>query len=160
MNVAFTGHRPDKLGGYNDRTNKRSWFMTEIDKIIRGLGPDIEIISGMALGVDQWAAEYAASKKIPFYAYVPFKGQECKWPSVSKAHYGLLLNMAKEVKYICDSGYAPWKMQKRNEAMVDDCDLLIAVWNGAPGGTENCIKYATGKKKIIRLDPLCITNNI
>mgnify|MGYP000852490524 CR=1 FL=1 len=30
----------------------------------------------------------------------------------------------------------------RNRAMVDDCDLLIAIWDGSPGGTANCVEYA------------------
>lgn len=29
--------------------------------------------------------------------------------------------------------------------MIDNCDLLIAVWNGLPSGTLNTINYAKSK---------------
>ena len=32
--------------------------------------------------------------------------------------------------------------QRRNEFMVDHSSLVIAVWNGAPSGTQNTINYA------------------
>lgn len=45
-------------------------------------------------------------------------------------------------------------MQKRNEWMVDNCDILIAVWDKSPGGTKNCVDYAESKKKqIIYINP-------
>ena len=46
-------------------------------------------------------------------------------------------------------------MQKRNEYMVDNCDLLIACWSGVKkGGTYNCVKYAIkNNKRIIVINP-------
>lgn len=29
--------------------------------------------------------------------------------------------------------------------MVDHCNHLIAIWDGTPGGTFNCLKYAVAK---------------
>jgi hypothetical protein len=41
--------------------------------------------------------------------------------------------------------------------MVDNSDLLIAVWDGSSGGTSNCVSYATIKgKQIIRIDPTLV----
>jgi len=54
--------------------------------------------------------------------------------------------------------YSIDKMQKRNEWMVDNCDLLIAVWNeDKSGGTYNCIQYAKSvNKEVIYVNPtLC-----
>jgi uncharacterized phage-like protein YoqJ len=154
MKVAFTGHRPAKLGGYDNTRNKRRWFLAEIDVIMQTLPMPIEIISGMALGVDQWAATYAITRSFPLHAYIPFEGQERLWPAEAQKKYKEILLHATRIKYICSPGYAAWKMMKRNEAMVDDCDLLIAVWDGSSGGTANCIGYATEiGKKIIRLIP-------
>jgi uncharacterized phage-like protein YoqJ len=154
MLIAFTGHRPDKLGGYDDTKNFKNIFDVLVTKILQEY-EDVTVISGMALGVDTWAAKLAISLNIPFLAYVPFKGQESKWPTSSQNEYSDLLLKAKLVNYICTEGYATWKMQKRNEAMVDDCGLLVAVWNGTYGGTKNCVKYAKKiNRKIIRIDPL------
>ena len=38
--------------------------------------------------------------------------------------------------------YASWKIQKRNEWMVDNSDAVITVWNGSLGGTTNTVNYA------------------
>lgn len=54
----------------------------------------------------------------------------------------------------CPGGYAPAKMQIRNEYMVENCDLLIAVWDKSDGGTANCVKYAKSQRKnIIYINP-------
>ena len=44
-------------------------------------------------------------------------------------------------------------MQQRNELMVNDSDMVLALWDGeSAGGTWNCIQYA-GKveKEIVNL---------
>lgn len=30
--------------------------------------------------------------------------------------------------------------------MVDNSDIVCAVWDGTPGGTANCIKYCKSKR--------------
>jgi uncharacterized phage-like protein YoqJ len=139
MILAGTGHRPDKVGGYGADIAQR------MVKIARGylteLKPDV-VISGMAIGWDQALAWAAIHEKIEWWAYVPFKGQEKMWPPESKMLYHALLTQADSVNIVCPDGYAPWKMQQRNEAMVDACDKVLALWNGGPGGTANCIAYA------------------
>jgi uncharacterized phage-like protein YoqJ len=45
-------------------------------------------------------------------------------------------------------------MQLRNEFMVNNSDIVIAVWDGTNGGTANCVKYAqVENKEIIIIDP-------
>lgn len=52
-----------------------------------------------------------------------------------------------------DETYAPWKLHKRNEYMVNMADEIWAWWNGdRSGGTYACVKYAHKKgKKIVNL---------
>jgi len=151
MNIAFTGHRPHKLGGYDNETNKRTDILDKIEKYIsEEKFKDITFISGMALGVDQWIAEFAIAHYINFKAYIPFKGQESVWQKQDQEHYYELLKYAESIKYVCEGGYAAWKLQKRNVAMVNDCDLLIAIWDGSSGGTANCVKYAEKINKTIK----------
>lgn len=108
----------------------------------------------MALGVDQWAAEICTDLGIPWTAAVPFEGQERKWPSASQQKYRALISKASSIHIVCDPGYAPWKMQARNEWMVDRCGLLIAVWDGTDGGTANCVRYAESVgRRIERINP-------
>jgi len=38
--------------------------------------------------------------------------------------------------------------------MVDNCDKLVAVWDGTKGGTSHCVGYAKKQgKEIIRINP-------
>jgi uncharacterized phage-like protein YoqJ len=119
--------------------------------------PD-QLYSGMALGVDQWAFRIAHKLKIPVIAAIPFVGQEKLWPQKAQNEYYSLLNLASETIVVSKGGFSAWKMQARNEYMVNQLvnpdDVLIAVWNGLSSGTGKCVEYAVKKnKKIIRIDP-------
>jgi uncharacterized phage-like protein YoqJ len=143
---AATGHRPNKLGGYGEDVYQRLKFMARF--YLRDTKPK-EVISGMALGWDQAWADAAVAEGIPFIAAVPFEGQENIWPEESKARYRELLGKASSKIVVCPGGYAAWKMQRRNEWMVNICTKLVALWDGTSGGTGNCIKYAESVKKPI-----------
>lgn len=148
MIVAFTGHRPDKIGGYKLPNPTYIHICQQIDKALRELKPE-KVITGMALGIDQWAAMIAYKLKIPFLAAIPFENQESKWPQSSQDTFKLLRKLATEEVIVSPGGYAASKMQVRNEWMVDHCDKLIAVWDGSKGGTGNCVEYARSIKKDI-----------
>jgi uncharacterized phage-like protein YoqJ len=153
MKIAFTGHRPNKLGGYISPNPIQQWVCWCIEDELSGRN-GITVISGMALGVDQWAARIAVKLGIPFIAAVPFKGQESAWPLTSRRTYHKLLKKAAQVVIVSDGEYSAQKMQIRNEWMVDNCDVLVAVWDGTPGGTGNCVRYAEKQgKNIIRINP-------
>lgn len=148
MIVAFTGHRPDKLGGYDIPNPTYIKVYHQINDALLDLKPE-KVITGMALGVDQWAAVCAYRLKIPFLAAIPFEGQENAWPEESQKIFRLLRKLAAEEVIVSEGGYSPAKMQVRNEWMVDHCDKLIAVWDGTDGGTANCVKYAKSISKDI-----------
>lgn len=153
MIVSFTGHRPDKLGGYNLPNPTYLHVCRQIDKALRELKPE-KVISGMALGVDQWAANIAIKLGIPFIAAVPFTGQEKAWPPQSQKVFNNLLSKAAEVVIVSEGGYSAFKMQIRNQWMVDRADLVMAIWDGSKGGTGNCVEYAKSKnKEIFYIDP-------
>lgn len=151
--IAVTGHRPDKLGGYDFSNSKRIWVRDQLRYKLLELKPEL-CISGMALGVDQDFAYVCIEMAIPFIAAIPFLGQEGAWPKESQEFYKELLKHASKQVIVSEGGYAAFKMQKRNKWMVDNCDKLIAVWDGTEGGTGNCVKYAKSvNKDIIHIDP-------
>lgn len=153
MIVAFTGHRPDKLGGYKLPNPIYNFVYLQIEKTLLELKPD-KVISGMAQGVDQWAAVIAYRLNIPFLAAIPFEGQESAWPTKSQKAYKTFLKIAAEKVIVSPGSYSAQKMQIRNQWMVDNCDTLIAVWDKTPGGTANCINYAKSiNRSIIYIDP-------
>lgn len=139
MIVAGTGHRPDKLGGYSTQAETRLVLFAV--SVLGEITPS-EVISGMALGWDMALAEAAYLLGIPYRAYIPFQGQERKWPRESQALYRNLLVHAQDIVVCSEGGYAPYKMHVRNHRMVDDCNQVLALYNGTPGGTAECIAYA------------------
>lgn len=153
MIVAFTGHRlGPKLLGFQENYLHVALKKAMTSELLK-LNPDLVIVGG-AIGVDTWAAEIALENKIPYLLAVPFIGQERIWPQKSQDHYKYLKSTAAEVVIVCEGGYSSWKMQKRNEYMVNRCDKLIAVWDGTSGGTGNCVKYAGSiNKEIIQINP-------
>ena len=143
MIIGITGHRPPGLGCGYDIPNP------VYDKVCQALSDKFtelkadKIISGMALGTDQWVAMTAVKMSIPFIAAVPCDGQDSQWPDESKAKFKLLLDGAAEVVIVLPGPYAPEKMHLRDRWIVDHSDMLVAVWNGYPkGGTFGTIRYA------------------
>lgn len=151
--VAVTGHRPDKLGGYDRGNPLRTWIRERLSESLSNINPK-RCISGMAIGVDQDFADVCVDLRIPFIAAIPFEGQEKLWPPSSQEYYRELLKKAMLRKVISEGGYHASKMQRRNEWMVDNCQILIAVWDGSGGGTGNCVKYAEKiGREIVRINP-------
>ena len=100
MKLMVTGHRPKDLGGYSNNPTQE-WIRQELRRILLKAqvryGTDLEIISGMALGVDTWWAEEALALGVPLLAYVPFKDQDRIWPQSSKDHYRSLLQRCRKI---------------------------------------------------------------
>jgi uncharacterized phage-like protein YoqJ len=139
MIIAATGHRPEKLGGYTPEAVTRRyelamWFLQH--------ARPAHVISGVALGWDQAVAVAAYDLGIPFTAAVPFAGQGSRWPLRSQEIYRELLRIAARVVIVSEGGFSAAAMQRRNEWMVDNCDALVALWDGSSGGTGNCVTYA------------------
>lgn len=152
--IAVTGHRPHKLGNeYSmDGLVSKKVYAELLSQVL--LLKPCMMISGMALGVDMIFAQVAIDLKIPFTAAVPFLGQESKWPQASKDVYNAILSKAEKIVTVSPGHYASFKMQKRNEWIVNNCGTLLAVWDGSAGGTANCVVYAAKKNKnIIRINP-------
>lgn len=147
--IAGTGHRPNKIkvgsfDGYSPMIYDLLVEFAEI-KLNQFRWPPGEIISGMALGWDQALAEAALRLDIPLIAAVPFEGQESKWPRESQKRYNWILSKAHDVVIVSPGPYSPNKLHDRNEWMVDNCNLLLTLWDGSEGGTKACINYAEWK---------------
>lgn len=156
MTIAVTGHRPDKLFGYNMNDSRYLTLKDMMKDYLREVGCT-DAYSGMALGIDQLFAIATLQLRneglpIKLHCAIPCQNHSSKWPNSSKIFYNKILAKADEVVMVSDEPYKPWLMQKRNEYMVDRADIVLAFWDGTNGGTKNCVDYAkkVGKKiKII-----------
>ncbi len=114
--------------------------------------------SGMARGTDMWCAEIVLELKkiypnIKLTAIIPCRTQTNGWTDAEKRRYDKILGECAAVVCVSES-YTKSCMMKRNRALVNCCDLLIAVFDGQKGGTANTISYARSKaKEIITVSP-------
>lgn len=148
MRIAITGHRPNKLWNDYDLTSPgMQSIKATLERAIAKFCPTL-MISGMALGIDTLWAELAIENRIPLLACTPCWGQERKWPERSQDRFNKIINtQGVELMYTHRGYYNQECMQKRNVYMVDNCDMLLAVWDGTIGGTANCVHYARSVDK-------------
>lgn len=180
LRISFTGHRPNKLGGYQWGNKIQKEVSKEIEKNILDIiektkEKEIVFYSGGAIGVDQIAFEVVDKLKeviwfmdknvtIKNNMAIPFNDQDRLWRINDKERYRSQKKRADSVIYVDieerykvygtkEGKYDVRKMQKRNEYMIDNSDILIAVFDGSKSGTKNCIDYAKRKnKEIILID--------
>lgn len=163
IRVAVTGHRPSKLWGYDYSHPGYTKLAQKLANTLREVGAT-HLISGMALGADQVFAMVGVQLRPKcgwtVEAAVPCANHDSKWAPESKQLNKQLLTQVDRVTYVSDKPYTSRCMQDRNIYMVNNCDILIAVWDGSTGGTSNCIKYAVAQdKSVIYIRPQQIGNN-
>lgn len=158
----FTGYRPNKMPFISDVNDAR--YKRVENKLIDAIFSMADrgcttFYSGMAMGFDIVAADCVLFIKsirpdygIRLVCAIPFEGQASKYPPEWLERYEKILADADERVVICDS-YRKDCYQRRNEYMVDNCDVVITWFDGKSGGTKNTLKYAERKEKeIINLE--------
>lgn len=141
----FTGHRPEKLS--LSETEVKTLLEKAIDMAIEN--GFTTFITGMASGVDIWVAEIMLEKRkhnmaLHLICAVPHPGFEKRKTKYEEERYKHIIDDADYTQMICDH-YFRACYQRRNEFMVDQSNLVIAVWNGEKSGTKNTIDYANRK---------------
>ncbi len=157
----FTGHRPQKLPWYFNENDERYYITREKVKeaIIEAIKQGYNyFISGMALGYDIMCAEIILELKklyphIKLECAIPCPNQDIKWNAPAKARYHKVLSQA-DKKIVVSDHYDDDCMQRRNEYMINNSSLVIALYNGKGGGTAKTLKYAEDHNcKIVVIKP-------
>ena len=161
--VAFTGPRPASLCGYEKAAYKD--LVEYLVKYCDGLykAGYRRFVTGGAQGFDQlvfWAVcrLKTAHTDIENVVFAPYPDQDAKWSATgcfSKEEYGKMRNAADDFVLISEKGPSDGKeardmLMKRNEALVDDCDLLVGFVPSADrpeGGTGYTLRVADEKGK-------------
>lgn len=143
----FTGHRPEKLQQSEEEV--KAWLSEQIDRAITD--GYTTFITGMAMGVDLWAAKLVLEKKktsdIHLIAATPWPGFAARWNDEWKQLYGEVWQAA-DFRVTISEHYFNGIFQKRNVWMVDHSRRVIAFYNGSAGGTKNTIDYARKKDEV------------
>lgn len=163
--ACFTGPRPNKLSSYDESHPNNQYIKQRLrEEIIHLYYHEgiINFISGMALGIDQWAAKIILEDIKPQFpdikliAAIPCKKQYETWPDESKKEWLKIIEKTDLTHYVSRLPYNGKCMQNRNKWMVLNSKFIIAVWSKAIGygGTRNCINFAElTNKNIIYINP-------
>lgn len=161
VHVGFTGHRPNKLGGYDLSDPRYAVLQSDLEHYIeRNLSVFNTVVghSGLALGGDTiWSkAILSMKKKFPgrvlFHAEIPMMEQPEAWfkqsdidfwheqvnRADSKTVYGSLQGLSDAERKRMASVY----LNKRNVGMINHSDVMLALYDGTKGGTGNAVRDA------------------
>ncbi len=145
VTCCFTGHRPEKL------SMPESQIRLLLEDAVKTAVSEgfYRFISGMARGIDIWAAEEVLKlkekhKKIELICVPPYDGFEKGREEKEKEQYEEILAKADQIEYVCKH-YSRQCFQMRNVYMVDNSSRVIAAFNKEKGGTKNTIQYAERK---------------
>ena len=155
MICCITGHRPE---GFPFPPEDRESHLQYKKRLYDAVQDLLEqgyryFITGMADGVDtDFAIAVLFYKKqyenVKLEAALPYPYQQRY--AKSKTVKEQILSSCDCVTVVSDK-YFSGCMQKRNCYMVDQANVVLAVWNGEKkGGTWNTIAYARQKRKTIR----------
>lgn len=146
---AFTGYRPSKMPFGTDEGDPRCVdFKQRLRNTIEMLIQQgyTHFISGGAMGMDIFAAEAVVDLK-PEYPNVilemvsPYDGQAAKWSADYKGRHDRLFECA-DITTATGHQYTKGCMFTRNRYLVTNADLLLAAFDGKPGGTAMTVDYA------------------
>ncbi len=162
---AFTGHRPQNLPWRFDETDTRCIALkAALDKQIKQL-VDAGVttwLSGMALGVDCWAAQAVLKLReknsaVRLFCILPCKNQAVRWNASSQETYHSILTQSDFNLYVSET-YTDTCMHERNHILVASSDLLLAVFDGRQkSGTLSTVNYARQEgREILILDPITL----
>ena len=154
----FTGHRPSKLPwGCSENDPRCVALKEEVFSRLEGIyeAGYRNFISGMAIGCDMYFAEAVLKLReihsdVKLEAAIPCGSQPEKWSVSQRQRYNKLIDSCDKIK-VLQVNYTPDCMMRRNRYMVDKSSLLLACFDGRPGGTMKTILYAQrqGLKTII-----------
>ena len=145
----FTGHREGKLPWRSDETDARCVRLKQciadaVEAVYRG--GIRHYICGMATGCDTYFAEAVlalrdAHPDVTLEAAIPCEGQSARWSAAQRRTYDRLLEQC-DYYTVIQRDYTPECMLRRNRYMIDASSVLIAAYNGSPGGTRSTLLYA------------------
>lgn len=146
---AFTGHRENKLPWGSNENDARCIALKEkiYDAVEAVYSAGIRhFICGMATGCDTYFCEAVIALRsehpeITIEAAIPWEGQASRWNQAQRKRYYRLLAEC-DYHTLVQKHYTADCMMRRNRYMVDSSSVIIAVYNGSPGGTMRTLLYA------------------
>lgn len=149
--------------GHQDRDGLDwTWARSAIAEVLSEEGPITQALTSLAVGTDQAFAEEAMDQAIDVKAVIPFDGYARCFEGAGLEAYEELLARCAETVTLHRHGSDEEAFLAAGKRVADECDVLIAVWDGKPavglGGTADVVTYALGiGRDVVHLDPFACT---
>jgi hypothetical protein len=141
MFVGITGHQSlSDSGGWET-------IKGQLRRLLDGIEPPLVGLSSLAAGADQLFASLVLSLGGDLVVVLPFEGYGRSFgDDHSKRSFRRLLARAARVEHLACQGEDEECYRAAGRRVVDESDILIAVWDGQPakgiGGTADVVAYA------------------
>ena len=104
-------------------------------------------ITGGALGFDTEAAREVIRFRmthpdVKLILFIPCLDQDAAWTERQRRRYDYILSSADEVRYVSEA-YDKSCMRRRNQAMAEECDILLAYVGYERSGSAQTLRIAT-----------------
>ena len=152
FSCSFTGHRPTKLPwGYREDDPRCIALKERIFDAVEAAYAEgyTHFLCGMAQGCDMYFGEAVLALKercsdVTLEAVIPCPEQTQNWPASARARHERIVEAA-DLETLVSEKYTADCMYRRNRYLVDHASLLVAVYDGLPGGTMQTITYAMNR---------------
>jgi hypothetical protein len=152
LRLGVVGHRPDKLEGAPELSARLGELLPDLQAAAAALGHAMELWTSTAAGTDLLAVRAAASTLIAIHLVIAGKlpvaraevaAEGPAWPE----HFDAAINLAASVEEVDGAGDRRYAMVAGR--ILARSDLLLAVWDGAPGrgegGTAKSVETALSR---------------
>ena len=153
IRVGVTGLRD--LTSFNLKKLKRS-ISTELEEIKKVNNQSI-MLNSIAVGADQLCAEIGLSLGYELICPLPFSKYRSDFCGKDLVLFDMLLGKANNTFVVSDSSCKDSAYLDAGKYIVQNCDVLLAVWDGKPQtsicGTAAIIAYAKRLHKEVKTLP-------
>ncbi len=143
--ISITGHRkwPDNVTESGEFRLKVMKFFKEKCSLVDN---DVTLIHGCARGVDLWFGNFAMEFDLKLSLYLPFPLKIQMERGMKNYHDECSLK--RQVRYenlmeikVINKTFSTYGYQKRNKALVDDCDIMLGYFTRSRSGSGNAARY-------------------
>jgi uncharacterized phage-like protein YoqJ len=161
--VLVTGHRPDRLGGYEPNPASdavRERLVAMLRAMVEVDGP-LTVVSGLRLGAEQLGAEAALAEGLPLVAVLPFPNPDAPWPAASRRWFADVLAAADatitlEAKEPATKQLAGASIGRRDAWLARNVDAAVVVWDqedDAVGRQVRSLEDHLGPDQVLQVHP-------
>lgn len=130
-NIGIIGPRSFIAGGHDVYSEHRIKLREDFYRILSRIDQPYQSVglTGLGLGPEQDFAISCRELNIPYSSYLAFPNQEERWINLPEANrkFQELLADATGILFVSNGFYSPKKIEKKNQKIVEDADLLIFV---------------------------------